>query len=301
MIELAAGVAQSQETGFIVWSAYSGDTALYLALFLFALGATIILLGRRLRSDVRLPMPWRWLKVAIVIVWALQILILLRGFKHIIDVDPSAGVTGPVLPVTLASATCCFALVAYFLRRDGATTALGGAFAAAVAGPMVFELPFILIVGPVASTPTNPGASLAVPFFVAMITTLAFLTFSSKSAITKYSVYFLGGMFLVFGVWALFGFAYPSDSVLFTLNAVSKILGFGTTTAMFWRRSGGLATGGKMPLSPSQMSVAARPDLPSGFGTRVRRSLLLRFWFRRQQTEQFSPVGASPPRARVPP
>ncbi|MDA4113059.1 MAG: hypothetical protein OK474_03340 [Thaumarchaeota archaeon] len=231
---LATGIP-GQETGFIVWSPYSGVTALLLALFLFAVGAAVILLGRHLRRDLRLPRPWRWLKVVIVVVWILQILILLRVFKNIITMDPSAGVTGPVLPVTLVSAACTSALVAYFLRRDGASPALGGAFVAAVAGPMVFEFPFVPIVAPVASTPTDPGAALTIPFFLTMITTLALLSFSPRAAITRCSLYFLGGMFLVFAVWALFGFAYPSDPIPFLRNSASKVLGFATTAAMFRR------------------------------------------------------------------
>jgi hypothetical protein len=225
--------ASSQETGFIVWSPYSGEAALLLAIFLFALGAALIFWGKRVRRDITLPTPWRWLKVVIVVVWILQILILLRIFKHISTVDPSAGVTGPVLPVTLAVAAFTFVLVAYFLRRDGAAVALGSAFAAAVAGPMVFEFPFALIVAPVSSVPTDPGATLTIPFFLAMITTIALLTFSRKAAVTRYSVYFLGAMFLIFGVWALFGFAYPSDPALLSLNSLSKVLGFATIVAMF--------------------------------------------------------------------
>jgi hypothetical protein len=230
---LAAAVQPSQETGFIVWSPYTGETALLIALFLFALGAGVIFLGRRLRMDHDLWRPWRWLRVVIVVVWILSILILLRIFKHIGTVDPSAQVQGPVLPITLASAACTFVLVAYLLRRDGAAASLGGAFAAAVAGPMVFELPFVLIVAPVSSTPTDPGAALTIPFFLAMFLTLALLSFSSRSAITRYSLYFLGAMFLTFAVWALFGFSYPSSPVPFLLNSVSKVLGFATTAAMF--------------------------------------------------------------------
>jgi hypothetical protein len=226
-------VPTSQQSGFIVWNPYSGETALLLALILFLIGSTAVLLGSRLKKSRRLPRPRVWLKAVIVVVWVLQILILLRVFKHIIDVDPSAGVTGPVLPITLASAALTFAYVAYLLRRDGASSALGGAFAAAVAGPMVFELPFILIVGPMGQTPTDPGAALTIPFFIAMFATLAFLTFPSRAAITRYPLYCLGAMFLVFAVWALFGFSYPSGGAPFLLNAVSKVLGFATTATMF--------------------------------------------------------------------
>jgi hypothetical protein len=43
-------------------------------------------------------------------------------------------------------------------------------------------------------------------------------------------------MFIVFAVWAVFGFSYPSDPVPFLLNIVSKILGFTTTAALFVRQ-----------------------------------------------------------------
>jgi uncharacterized membrane protein len=36
----------------------------------------------------------------------------------------------------------------------------------------------------------------------------------------------LASMFLVFSVWALFGFSYPSNPISFILNTVSKILCF---------------------------------------------------------------------------
>jgi hypothetical protein len=227
-----------------MWNPFPETVAILLGLFLVVLGAGIVIAGRRLRRDIRLPMPWNWLKVVIVILWILQILILLRIFKDISDVDPSARVTGPVLPITLLSAVCTFGLVAYFLRRYGPLSAIGSAIVATIAGPMVFELPFVLIVGPVSTTPTHPGATLTIPFFIAMFTTLAMLTFSSKSAITRYSLYSLGAMFLVFAIWAvLFGFAYPSGPGPFLLNAISKVLGFATTGAMFWRgsRSAGIA------------------------------------------------------------
>jgi hypothetical protein len=254
-----ATIAQSQETGFIVWSPYAGETALLLALFLFALCAAIVLLGKHLKRDVRLPSPRRWLKAVIAVIWVLQILILLKAFKDISAVDPSAGVTGPVLPVTLASAACTFIIVRYLLRRDGTVAAFGGAFIATVAGPMVFEFPFVLIVAPVASVPTDPGAALTIPFFVAMITTLALLSFTTRAAITRYSLYFLGAMFLTFGVWALFGFSYPSDPVSFLLNCVSKVLGFATTAAMFKRDNGPSDPSGLIP-AVSPLSHIARSE-----------------------------------------
>jgi hypothetical protein len=254
----------SQETGFIIWSPYSGGAALLIASLLSALGAATILLGARMKRDRGLPRPWTWLKVVIVAVWALQILIVLRIFKHIIAVDPSTGVTGPVLPVTLASAACTFAIVAYLLRRYGAAAAVGGAFAAAAAGPMVFELPFLLVVAPVASTPTNPGATLTIPTFLVIFTTLALLSFSSRAALTGYSLCFLGAMLLTFAAWALFfGLSYPSGPATFLLNSVAKVLGFATTAAMFRRDDMGRTDAPVMGDASSRAAAARQAEARS--------------------------------------
>jgi hypothetical protein len=40
-------------------------------------------------------------------------------------------------------------------------------------------------------------------------------------------------MFLIFAVWAVFGFAYPAVPLPIALNVISKILAFATAVSLF--------------------------------------------------------------------
>jgi hypothetical protein len=228
----------ASSVALIAWSPYSGSAALVISLVLFAVGFSLVFLGKRLTKDFKFPMPGKVLKVVIVLVWALSILLVLPLFKQVaIETGQSSLGTGPVLPITLASAVCTFAIVAYVTRRGGILAALGNGFAGAVAGPMVFELPFILIITPVVTTRVPHPLFLFVTFLVVILSTLALPLFSSRFAVTRYSLYLGGAMILVFGVWALLtGYSPPSDPVSFTLNAVSKVLGFAAVAAGFVTR-----------------------------------------------------------------
>jgi hypothetical protein len=229
------GMVADPSLGLILWNAYSGYTADLLALLLFVVGAALVVIGGRLKHGVKLPMPGRTLKVVIVLIWVLSILIVLRLFRIVArDTGQSVGNVGPVFPITLASAICSFLFIAYVSRRDGLTGALGRAFAGAAAGPMVFELPFVLIIMFSVTTPIRSGLLLLVVFLVVILTTLALPAFSSRFALTNDFFYVLGAMFLVFAAWALLtGFAPPSDPLSFSLNAVSKVLGFAALDAAF--------------------------------------------------------------------
>src|ERR1022692_3288371 len=171
---LQVGAASNQSVGLIAWNPYSGYAAVLLSLILFAVGFGVVILGRRLTKDFKLPMPGKRLKVVIVLVWVLSILVVLRLFRNVArDTGQSVGNIGPVFPITLASAFCVFLFIAYVSRRDGIGAALGNAFAGAAAGPMVFELPFVLIITPVVTTAIHSGLFLFAAFLVVILTTLA--------------------------------------------------------------------------------------------------------------------------------
>jgi len=76
-------------------------------------------------------------------------------------------------------------------------------------------------------------AALPLPLFLVEIATFSLLTLSPEMRISKYSLYFLSAMFLVWTVWAWFGFSYPSDPFPTALNAISKVLSFGTAITLF--------------------------------------------------------------------
>jgi hypothetical protein len=103
---------------------------------------------------------------------------------------------------------------------------------------MIFELPFDLIVmartyPPVPPDPALYRALFFLPLLLVEITTLSLLTLSPMVRVSRASFLSLGLMLLVFAVWALTGFGYPSAPVPITLNVVSKILAFVTALSLF--------------------------------------------------------------------
>lgn len=217
------------------WHPYSGGAAISLALVLLVIGGLLFFIAGRRLSPVKVAVPGRGVKVGIVVVWVVSILLVLPLFKEIaVRTGQSALGTGPVLPITLASALATFFVVTYATRGGGFVSALGNGFAGAVAGPMVFELPFLLIITPVVTTRVPHPLFLFVTFLLVILTTLALPTFSSRFSIGRYSFFSLGAMFVVFAVWALAtGYAPPGDTVSFSLNAVSKVMGFAVVVMGF--------------------------------------------------------------------
>lgn len=228
-------LAQLSSVALIDWSPYSGMAAVVLGLILLVLAAGFFVLAGKKRSASLMPnIGFAW-KVVIVLVWILSILLVLPLFKQVAaDTGQSALGTGPVLPITLASAVGTFAAVAYLTRAGGALAALGNGFAGAVAGPMVFELPFVLIITPVVTTRVPHPLFLFSVFLLVILTTLLLPTFSRRFSVNKYSLSLLGAMLAVFALWAFAtGYAPPGDPTSFILNAVSKVLAFGAVGAGF--------------------------------------------------------------------
>ena len=59
------------------------------------------------------------------------------------------------------------------------------------------------------------------------------LTFSPVMKLSRYTLFLLAGMFLIFAVWAMFGFAYPASLLPIALNMISKVLAFATAVSLF--------------------------------------------------------------------
>jgi hypothetical protein len=200
---------------------------------LLVLGLGIVFLGVRMKNPIRLPRPRNFLKIIIVIVWILSILILLRIYRILAARTHNTIAPGPILPITIAAAFATFFYVVYISRRDGLVGALGNGFIGAMAGPMVFEFPFDWIVIPLTKAPAIYVTIFFAPLFAVEFTTFSLLLLSRRISLTKYSLYSLGAMFLVFAAWAVIGFSYPSNPIAFVLNAISKVLSFTTIAAMY--------------------------------------------------------------------
>jgi hypothetical protein len=64
--------------------------------------------------------------------------------------------------------------------------------------------------------------------------------------VTAHAFYAVAGMFVVFAVWAVFGFVFPAEPLPLVLNVISKILCFVAAIMLFaWRADGAIPSGAK--------------------------------------------------------
>jgi hypothetical protein len=219
------------------WKPYTFPQSVILAFILLFVGIGLVILGNRLKHSLEVPHPGKKVKIALITVWAVLVLFII-GFIVFYRIGRT-GIgtgrtgTGPIFPITLACAVVAFIYIAYISRHDGILTAFGRAFVCAAAGPMIFEFPFDMIVIPQIIAPAKLLVAEFVPLDFAVLLTLSLLLLSRRVHITRYSIYVLGAMFIIFAVWASFGFAYPSSPIPFTLNAISKVLSFITIVFLF--------------------------------------------------------------------
>jgi hypothetical protein len=152
---------------------------------------------------------------------------------HISQAAPAS----PVLPVTFLAACATF-LIIFITCPHGFWARMASAVIGALAGPMIFELPFDVIV--MARTypaiPPDPAmyrALFFLPLILIEITTLSFLALSPMVKLTRATFFSVASMLIVFAVWGLVGFGYPSAPLLLALNVLSKILSFVAALSLF--------------------------------------------------------------------
>ena len=263
------------------WVGYGGDAKIELAAGLLAVAGCAAYAGVRLRRPVRAVRPPTSVVVVMFSLWAAALIAFLVGlgvyvkqFLHDYP-DIRSGVHNPITPVTLLAAAAIFGIV---MTRTGwrYQTRLGSAVVAAMAAPMIFELPFDLIV--MARTypalPPDPALYRAVfftPLLLVELTTLWLLTLSPMVRVRRSTFFCFALMIGVFAIWALFGFGYPQSALPITMNVVSKILAFITALTLFlpdrlrdWRTDGPARAPGREPAPQSVMAAAApgREQIP---------------------------------------
>ena len=226
------------------WSPYAGSGSLLLALVLFLITGILIYLAMRLQHPITVKRPGKFLGVTIVVIWLLSGVTFLVAYTAYIlvlyqQVGHLTGPTNPISPITDASVLVTFlviAVVAFIERHSGFWVAIGSAIVGAIAGPMIFELPFDLIVM-WRTYPPTPAVLFTLlfflPLFLVEITSFAMLALSPLMQLSRYTLLLLAGMFLIFAVWAIFGFAYPSAPLPIALNVISKVLAFATVISLF--------------------------------------------------------------------
>jgi hypothetical protein len=168
-----------------------------------------------------------------------------------------------VFPVTAACMIALFIGILYLGRSlskedDAAGRWLGSAFIGAIAAPMIFELPFDLIVMTRTYPAVTPDPALYrvlffTPLFLAEITTLALLSLSPLVRVCRMTFFAFALMLLTFAVWALFGLGYPSAPLPFTFNATSKVVAFVVALSLFLPQRG-------QPSMPEPTAGATRGD-----------------------------------------
>lgn len=203
-----------------------------------------------MHSSVGVTKPGKAVSVLLILIWILSLAVLLVAattyvyqlYQMHIVASPSSAITAapadPISPVTDASAIGTFAIITYATRKNGLKAALMSALVGTMAAPMIFELPFDLIVvgrpaSPVPPNPTLYSLLVLLPLIALEVSTFSLLTLSPLMTVSKYTMFCLAGVFFVFALWASVGFPYPSDPMSIALNAISKVLSFIAAITLF--------------------------------------------------------------------
>jgi hypothetical protein len=251
-------------TQFGAWVAYGGDAKIGLAVVLLAAAGGLVYTGTRLRLPAQPARPGKAAITLTLVAWALSIVAVLTCaaiyVQKVIQQYPGhRGPTDPILPVTLLAMFLTFAVILFTSPHESGTR-LASALIGAIAAPMIFELPFDLIVmarvyPPVQPDPAAYRALFFVPLFLVEITTLLLLRLSPMVKLSRGTFFAFAAMLVVFAVWSLTGFAYPSAALPTALNVVSKLLAFATALSLFLpqRRKAAVPE-----LAPVKATVATR-------------------------------------------
>ncbi|MDV3277370.1 MAG: hypothetical protein LYZ69_02745 [Nitrososphaerales archaeon] len=243
---------------------YVGTDAIALAVVLLVVGFFFTYLGTRLRSTLGTNRPGRTAVVLMITIWVLSLVAffvdaitygLALEQANLVAVYQSYLAPNPVSPLTDISAAISFVVILYLARSHGLKIALVSAFVGAAVGPMIFELPFDLIVlnriyPPIPPSPILFRLLFFLPLFLVEISTMSLVTLSPLAKLSRYTLFSLAGMFFIFAVWASLGFSYPSDPIPTVLNDVSKVLSFVVAITLFLGDWIDRRTGNRLSLVP---------------------------------------------------
>jgi len=224
-----------------LWNPYSGSGAIILAVILFVITGVLIYFGTRLHRPVGAERPGKAVSTFLLLIFLVS---LTASVVAIITYDKawaqiynaSQAPKNPITPVTFLCAVATFFIIFFLNRRGGFWVAVGGAIVGTMAGLIIFEFPFDLIVMS-RTYPPSPHVLYMLlyflPLFVVEITIFALLTLSPLMKLSKYTLFSLAAMFFIFAVWALFGFSYPSNPLSIAFNGMSKVVSFVTAITLF--------------------------------------------------------------------
>jgi hypothetical protein len=266
-------------THYIVpWSPLTQTGSIILAAVLFVITGLLLYIGTRIHYPRSAKRPGLFVGVCLVVIWLLSAITFLvaattEGRALTQQIGPVTGPANHITPITLACGFVAFFVILYLTSSGGTTpirprqfwVAVGSAVVGTIAAPLIFELPFDLMVMGRVYYPT-PHALWAVlyffPLFLVEISTFAMLTFSPFMKVSRLTLFLLAGMFFVFAVWAVFGFTYPSSPLPYACNAASKILAFAAAVSLFLTRQPAVHA----PAEPIGESLPNRENVPSASG-----------------------------------
>jgi hypothetical protein len=228
------------------WAAYTGSGVVILTVVLGIIAFTLAIVGARMHRAIGAARPGKAITFFLCVLWFLSLVMYLnavgvyiRAFAQQIasgQVPKITGAANPITPVTYIGVLVTFIVILVISRHHGWKIALGSAVIGALAAPWIFELPFDLIIVGKVYTPL-PALSFRglyfLPLFLIEISTYSLLTFSPLVKLSRATLYSLSAMFLVFAIWAAFGFAFPSAPIPIALNAISKVICFVIAITLF--------------------------------------------------------------------
>ncbi len=229
------------------WISYGGGEAILLAIVLLVVAGGFAYAGKRLRAPLEITRPGGAVAGFMIAIWLLAIYnVLVATFVYGLQVKQAyPGFAPPRVRVgTFVDAPVTFFVILYLTRRWGWKVALASAVIGTAAAPMIFEFPFDLIVmartnPPIPTYPMLYRQLFFLPLFLVQFSTVSLLTLLPSMRVTAYASYAVAGQFVVFAVWAAFGFAFPAEWLPLALNVLSKILCFVAVIVLFvWRADG---------------------------------------------------------------
>jgi hypothetical protein len=227
-----------------LWASYGGTARIVLAIILLAAAGGLAYTGTRFRRPLRLAKPSRAATIFILLAWVFSgaaflvcVAITVSLARHY-HADKAVAPADPITLVTMTAVVILFVIVLIATEPPGLWVRLSSAVIAAIAAPMIFELPFDLIIMARVNLPSpDPAWFLAMffaPFVAVELTTLSLLRLSPMVKLSRPACFLLASMLLVFAVWALAGFGYPNAPVPIAMNVVGKILAFVTALSLFF-------------------------------------------------------------------
>jgi hypothetical protein len=223
------------------WVSYSGSARIVLAVILLIVAAAVAAAGARLPLPSNLPRPGRNTTYILLTVWVVVIFAFLAVLSALTQQAQQAHPgrvqatgPGPIAPVTFTAVVVTFVVIIALGRAYDWPARLGGAAIGALAAPMIFEFPFdFIVLTRISPISTVHLVLFFVPLFLIEIITLTLLAASPMVRLPRPTFFCFASILVVFAIWALYGFGYPSTSLFYSLNVVSKLLAFATALTLF--------------------------------------------------------------------